>query len=106
MVYQTTKDKLELTFQDTGIQIDGEERAPLKSVLTETVESLSVPLITAGTAPQQQKVAVAEPRQIMEPLLGDNMAHFDIKPSIQQEIGIQVRVGASKFSYCLHSILN
>jgi hypothetical protein len=90
MVYQpSTRDKLELTFQDTGIQPDGEERAPLKSVLTETVESFSVPLITPGTAPQQQKVA-AEPRQ-MEPLLGDNMAHIDVKPSVQQDIGVQVR---------------
>ena len=91
MVYQSSRDKLELTFQDTGIQPDPEERAPLKSVLTETVESFSVPMITADTVPQQQKMATTETDgRSMEPLLGDNMAHFDIKPSVQQDIGVQV----------------
>lgn len=88
MLYQSTRDRLELTFQDTGVQPDGMERAPLKNALTETVESFSVPIINAGTAPMQQKMAT-EPRP-MEPLLGDNMAHFDVKPSVQQDIGVQV----------------
>ena len=88
MLYQSTRDRLELTFQDTGVQPDGMERAPLKSVLTETVESFSIPTINAGMAPTQQKMAT-EPRP-MEPLLGDNMAHFDVKPSVQQDIGVQV----------------
>ncbi|KAL5261371.1 hypothetical protein ACHWQZ_G007163 [Mnemiopsis leidyi] len=87
MLYQSTRDRLELTFQDTGVQPDGMERAPPKSVLTETVESFSIPTINAGMAPTQQKMAT-EPRP-MEPLLGDNMAHFDVKPSVQQDIGVQ-----------------
>ena len=89
MIYQSAK--LELTFQDTGIQPDPEERAPLKSVLTETVESFSIPVITPATAPRQQRVATETDGRQMEPLLGDNnMAHFDIKPSVQQDIGVQV----------------
>ena len=89
MIYQSAK--LELTFQDTGIQPDPEERAPLKSVLTETVESFSIPFITPATAPRQQRVAIETDGRQMEPLLGDNMSHFDIKPSVQQDIGVQVR---------------
>ena len=86
MVYNI-RDNLDLTYQDTGVQPDGEMRTPLKNALTETTESFGLPVITQSTISKQQKMA--EPVQ-PEPLYGDNMVQLDAKPSIQQEIGVQV----------------
>lgn len=88
MVYNI-RDNLELTYQDTGVQPDGEIRAPLKNALTETTESFGIPIVTQTTVSKQQKMA-SEPVQQPEPLFGDNMVQLDIKPSIQQDIGVQV----------------
>ena len=85
-----SRDNLDMTYQDTGIQLEQGDLGPLKSTLTETAESFNLPTIDQKTVTHRYKVA-QQPTSL-EPLARENTVHYDIKLQYQQDISLQVFV--------------
>ena len=101
-----SRDTLDATYPgltaapELDVTFDGGPRRSLKSTDTQPIPTIEIDHFSHQhkAAPQQPQLVVPDSQhkafssaqQPIEPLVGENMAHFDIKPSFQQDIRPQV----------------